>query len=70
MSGKNINFGKKNIKKSNFYKSKNVVKIDDINFNKILVSKEEQYGTKNSFKYFIRYNDNDMWKASTNDWLC
>ena len=26
----------------------------------MLVSKEEPYGTKNSFKYFIRYNDNDV----------
>ena len=34
--------------------------IDDINFNKILVSKEKQYGTKNSFKCFIGYNDNDI----------
>ena len=37
------------------YKNK---KIDDVDVNKILVSKEEPYGTKNSFKYFIRYNDN------------
>ena len=48
---------KKN-KKSNFYKNKKVTKIDDIDVNKILVSKEEPYGTKNSFKYFIGYNDN------------
>ena len=34
-------------------------KIDDIDANKILVSKEEPCGTKNSFKYFIGYNDND-----------
>ena len=34
--------------------------IDDIDVNKILVSKEEPYGTKNSFKYFIGYNDNDV----------
>ena len=26
----------------------------------ILVSKKEPYGTKNSFKYFIGYNDNDI----------
>ena len=45
-------------KKSNFYKNKKVTKIDDIDVNKILVSKEEPYGTKNSFKYFIGYNDN------------
>ena len=41
-------------------KAKKVVKIDDIDVNKLLVSKEEPYGTKNSFKYFIRYNDNDI----------
>ena len=46
--------------KSDFYKNKNVAKINDIDVNKILVSKEEPYGTKNSFKYFIRYNDNDV----------
>ena len=42
------------------YKNKKVTKIDDIDFNKILVSKEEPYGTKNPFKYFIGYNDNDV----------
>ena len=46
--------------KSGFYKNKKVTRIDDIDVNKILVSKEEPYGTKNSFKYFIRYNDNDV----------
>ena len=60
MSRKNVNFGDKKIKKSDFYKNKKVTKIDDIDVNKILVSKEEPYGTKNSFKYFIRYNDNDV----------
>ena len=39
---------------------KKVAKIDDIDVNKILVSKEEPYGTKSSFKYFIGYNDNDI----------
>ena len=47
-------------KKSDFYKNKKVVKIDDIDVNKILVSKEELYSTNNSFKYFIGYNDNDI----------
>ena len=46
--------------KSNFHENKKVAKIDDIDFNKILVSKEEPYSTKNSFKHFIRYNDNDI----------
>ena len=46
--------------KSDFYKNKKVTKIDDIDVNKILVSKKDPYGTKNSFKYFIGYNDNDV----------
>ena len=55
-----MNFRDKKIKKSDFDKNKNVAKIDDIDVNKILVSKEEPYGTKKSFKYFIGYNDNDV----------
>ena len=47
-------------KKSNFYKNKNITKIDDFDVNKILVSKEELFGTKNSFKYFNGYNDKDV----------
>ena len=50
----------KEITKSDFYKNKKVDKIDDIDVNDILVSKEEPYGAKNSFKYFIGYNDNDI----------
>ena len=60
MSRKNVNFGDKKVKKSDFYKSKKVTKIDDIDVNEILVSKEEPYGTKNSFKYFIGYDDNGV----------
>ena len=61
MSEKNVNFGdKKKNKKSNFYKNKNITKIDDFDVNKILVSKEELFGTKNSFRYFIGYNDKDV----------
>ena len=60
MNGKNINFDNKNIKKSDFYnKNKKIFNIDDIDVNKILVSKKEPYGTKNALKYFIGYNDND-----------
>ena len=33
--------------------------IDDIDINKILVSKRESYGKENSFKYFIGYDDKD-----------
>ena len=60
MSGKSVNFDDQKIKKSEFYKNKKVTKIDKIAVNKILVSKEEPYGTKNSFKYFTGYNDNDV----------
>ena len=60
MSRKNINFSDKKIRKSEFYKNKKVNSIEDIDVDKILVSKKEPYGTKNSFKYFIRYNDNDV----------
>ena len=34
--------------------------IDDTDVNKILVSKKEPSGTKNAFKYFIEYNDNNV----------
>ena len=62
MSGKNINFDGKKSKKSEFYKNKKVNSIDDIDVNKILVSKKEPCDKKNSFKYFIGYNDNDVIK--------
>ena len=42
------------------YKNKNIYSTDDIDVNNILVSKKESYGTKNSLKYFIRYNDNHI----------
>ena len=61
MSRKNINFDDENNSKSNFYKNKKLFKIDDIDFDQILVSKKkESYGTKYSPKYIIRYNDNDV----------
>ena len=60
MSGKNVNFNYKKIKKSLFYKNKAISNIEDINVNNILVSKKEPYGNKNSFKYFIGYYDNDV----------
>ena len=61
MSISSINFNNKKILKSNFYnKNKKIFNISDIDINKILVSKKEQYGKHNSFKYFIGYNDNDV----------
>ena len=60
MSGKSINFEDKKINKSNFCKNKILFKIERIDINKILISKKESNGTKNSFKYFIGYNDDDV----------
>ena len=76
MSGKSINFDDKKIKRSDFYKNKKVYQINNIDVNKILVSKKEPYGTKNSFKYFIGYNDNDVIRPlyvglpQILNWLC
>ena len=51
----------KKMKKSKFYKKKKkMFNIDDIDVNKILFSKKEPYGKKNTFKYFTGYNDNDV----------
>ena len=71
MSGKSINFEDKKINKSNFYKNKKLFNIHDLDVHKLLVSKKESYSTKNSLKYFIGYNDDQviMYKACTNDWL-
>ena len=61
MSEKNINFDDKKIKRSSFYKNKKINNnIEDIDVDNILVSKKESYGNKNSLKYFIGYNDNDI----------
>ena len=60
MSRKNIHFDDKKIRKSEFYKNKKVFQIDEIDVNKILVSKKESYRTKNALKYFIGYNDDDV----------
>ena len=49
----------KKSKKSDFYKSKKVIKVDDTDVNKILVSEKESYGTNKSINYFIGYNDDD-----------
>ena len=51
MNTKNINFDNK--KKSDFYKNKKGFQIDDIDINKILVSKKEPYGTKNALSTLL-----------------
>ena len=48
MNGKNINSDDKKIKKSEFYRKKNAFQIDDVDVNKILISRKEPYGTKNA----------------------
>ena len=60
MSGKSIYFKDKKFNKSNFYKNKKLFNIHDLDVNKILVAKKESYGTKDSLKYFIGYNDDDV----------
>ena len=61
MSRNSINFDDKKNKKSDFYnKNKQIFNIDDIDVNKIFVSKKERYDKYNSFKYFIGYNNNDV----------
>ena len=60
MSGRSINFVDEKINKSNFYKNKKLFSLNDIDVNKILVSKKESYDSKNSLKYFIGYNDSDV----------
>ena len=59
MSEKSISSEDK-INKSNFYKNKKLFNVHDLDVNKILVSKKESYGTKNSLKYFIECNDDDV----------
>ena len=54
MSGKSINFEDRKISESNFYKNKKLFNIHDLD-----VNKKESYGTKNSLKYFLGYNDDD-----------
>ena len=58
MSERSINFDNEKIKKSDFYKNKKIFNIDDIDVNKILVSKKEPYSKNNLLIYFIAYNDN------------
>ena len=42
-------------------KTGKVFKIDEIDVDKILVSKKESYGTNKSIRYFIGYNDVMPW---------
>ena len=59
MSEKTINFGDKKINKKDFYNNKNQFNIEDIDINKILISKPKTY-ENNIGKYIIGYNDNNI----------
>ena len=48
MSRSSTNFNNEKIKKSDFYKNKKIFNIDNIDVNKMLVSKKETYGKYNS----------------------
>ena len=59
MCEKTINFGDKKINKKDFYNNRKQFTIEDIDINKILISKPETYGN-NMRKYIIGYNDNTI----------
>ena len=57
---KTINFDDKKVNKTAFYKNKKPYEVYGIDTEKILVSKKESYGKKDSIKYFVGYNDGDV----------
>ena len=59
MSGSSVIFDDKKNKKNIFYRSRKPFDVSDIDVNKILISKEVVYRTKNSLKYFIEYIDEE-----------
>ena len=59
MSASSVIFDDKKIKKNIFYRSRKPFDVSDIDVNRIVISKEVVYGTKNSLKYFIGYNDEE-----------
>ena len=52
-------FDEKKSEKKFFYRSGKPFTVSDIDVNKIVSSKEVVFGTKNSLKYFIGYNDEE-----------
>ena len=57
---KEHNFQRQKDLKSNFYRNKKLFKIDNINANKILASKNKPYGADKSIKYFVGYDDDHV----------
>ena len=74
MSGISIILNDEKINKSNFYRNKKPFTIDDIDINKILISKKEPYGKKahlnTSLDIMMMMSDTIVYKALSNDWLC
>ena len=62
MSGNSINFDDRKIKKSDFYNNKNkkIFNINNIDVDKILVSKKEKYDKYNSLNTLFGYSNNDI----------
>ena len=59
MNSPSIIFDDKKIKKIFFYRSRKPFSVNDIEVNKILISKEVEYGAKSLLKYFIGYIGED-----------
>ena len=59
MSGLSIIFDETKIKKNIFYRIRKPFDVSNIDVNRIVISKEVVYGTKNFIKYFIGYFDED-----------
>ena len=73
MEVESINFDGKEVNKSNFYKNKKLFKIDDIEINRILVSKENHIVKKihlNTSLDIMMMSLDHYLKASSNDWVC
>ena len=62
MSKNSIKFDGQKIKRDDFYKNRKIFNMNDIDANKILISKKEKYGNYDSFQHFIGYNDNNVIK--------
>ena len=60
MGGKYINFDNKKIEKIDFCKNKKLHQVNNIDVNKIVISKKEPYDEKNAFENILGYNDNDV----------
>ena len=60
MGGKYINFDNKKVEKIDFYKNKKLHQVNNIDVNKIVISKKEPYDKKNAFENILGYNDNDV----------